>query len=236
MKTRYIVLLSALAGTHSGCYVKNAIDTPDTKAAVKTKPQIAIVEASADDLIKPWPMEQLPKSVSELQRRTYTEFSNTLSFGIGRMDRGPMGHTIPSPSDRYLISGAMLDFNDGRKWKITNLQLLGVQRNPQGHVYDVSKPKPVVVPAPGSDQQQAIQTVLLTDLMKITSATRPLDPFEFEALAKIREGNQLAVKVDGEKMKVLGAIRAVGITCINCHNVEKSHLLGAFSYELQRVQ
>ena len=72
--------------------------------------------------------------------------------------------------------------------------------------------------------------------MKITAATRPLDSFEAEAIGKLSAGNQLAVKVAGEKMQILGAIRTVGNNCVSCHKVEKYHLMGAFTYELQRVQ
>lgn len=234
MKTRYAILVSALAATLSGCYVNNAIDTPDTKATVEAKPQVITVAASADDLIQPWPMEQLPKNVSELQRRTYTEFSNTLSFGSDRMSVSPRGHTIPSPSDRYSLSGATLDFNEGHKWKVTNVQLLGVHCNPRGHVYDASKPKSAIVATPGSEPAQDLAIVLF-GTTKITAATRPLDSFEAEALDKLRAGNQLAVKVDGEKMKVLGAIRTVSSNCISCHKAEKYQLMGAFTYELQRI-
>jgi hypothetical protein len=64
--------------------------------------------------------------------------------------------------------------------------------------------------------------------------TRPLDPFERGALLALRRGEDLVVRQDGERLRVLGSIRAAK-QCLDCHEVERGTLLGAFSYKLRRA-
>jgi hypothetical protein len=75
------------------------------------------------------------------------------------------------------------------------------------------------------------------DLMKpkfdgATAPKRLLDAFETEALAKLRGGDEVALRADDTDMRMLGAIRARK-DCLSCHRVEVGTLLGAFSYTLK---
>jgi hypothetical protein len=63
--------------------------------------------------------------------------------------------------------------------------------------------------------------------------TRPLDPFEGEALASLRRGEDLVPRQDDEGLRVLGSVRAVK-QCTECHDVQRGTLLGAFSYKFRR--
>ncbi len=62
--------------------------------------------------------------------------------------------------------------------------------------------------------------------------TRPLDAFERDALEVLRRGEDLKVQNASREIRMLGSIRAVK-QCLQCHEVERGDLLGAFSYRLR---
>jgi hypothetical protein len=63
--------------------------------------------------------------------------------------------------------------------------------------------------------------------------TRPLHAFEKASLLALRNGEELKVESEGDRMRMLGSIRAVK-RCLSCHSGERGELLGAFSYRLRR--
>jgi hypothetical protein len=62
---------------------------------------------------------------------------------------------------------------------------------------------------------------------------RPLDAFEERGLAVLHEGAETHVECDEEWIRMLGAVRAAR-QCLDCHQVERGTMLGAFSYVLHR--
>ena len=62
---------------------------------------------------------------------------------------------------------------------------------------------------------------------------RELDVFELRALASLGEGEDLCSEVQPGRIRALGSLRAMK-QCIQCHEVERGTLLGAFSYEFIR--
>jgi hypothetical protein len=64
------------------------------------------------------------------------------------------------------------------------------------------------------------------------AATRTLDAFEAAALPRLAK-DDLVVHATGERLRVLGSIRA-GEACLACHAGKEGGLLGAFSYTLDR--
>ena len=58
---------------------------------------------------------------------------------------------------------------------------------------------------------------------------RALDDFERDNLRLMWRGEDLAVEMKGERMRVLGSIRATK-QCLSCHDAHRGDLLGAFSY------
>ncbi|TWU12404.1 hypothetical protein CA54_12280 [Symmachiella macrocystis] len=66
-----------------------------------------------------------------------------------------------------------------------------------------------------------------------TAPTRPLDEFETAALARLRAGETLVVHQDHNDIRMLGPIVAIN-QCLECHNVSRGDLLGAFTYRLVR--
>ena len=63
--------------------------------------------------------------------------------------------------------------------------------------------------------------------------TRPLDSFEEKALKTLRAGKTLATDATVNRVHMLGAVRATK-QCLDCHQVQRGDLLGAFSSELWR--
>jgi hypothetical protein len=63
--------------------------------------------------------------------------------------------------------------------------------------------------------------------------TRPLIPFEEKGLKSLREGDDLATETSGNRIRMVGSLRA-SKQCLECHEVKRGDLLGAFSWELQR--
>jgi hypothetical protein len=63
--------------------------------------------------------------------------------------------------------------------------------------------------------------------------TRPLTDFERKALTALQGGDDLISEATDSRIQLLGSLRA-GRQCLDCHDVERGALLGAFSYELRR--
>lgn len=61
--------------------------------------------------------------------------------------------------------------------------------------------------------------------------TRPLDGFEWQAMERLRAEEDLVIREEVHRIRMLGSIRAAR-DCLDCHSVRRGALLGAFSYEL----
>jgi hypothetical protein len=97
-------------------------------------------------------------------------------------------------------------------WETTRLELVGLL------VYD----EPVVYVTEHLPRLEELQK----------AATRELDDFERQALDELQTEKDLVTDIGSNKIRMLGALRA-GNDCLECHNVPRGQLLGAFSYELQ---
>jgi hypothetical protein len=100
------------------------------------------------------------------------------------------------------------------RWEISRLELVSLLKQTEPRVY-VSKNLP---------RMQDLDT----------KATRPLDKFETEALKNLRGGDDMQTLAELNTIRMVGALRA-SKQCMECHQVERGELLGAFSYELKRT-
>lgn len=67
-----------------------------------------------------------------------------------------------------------------------------------------------------------------------SAPTQPLDEFEVASLKRVADGERLVTThFTADWIRMVGAIRA-SRACLNCHDVERGGLLGAFSYDLRR--
>lgn len=84
------------------------------------------------------------------------------------------------------------------------------------------------------DQPQVYVSSELPRMDKLDDApVRDLGDFEADALAKLQAGEEVVTRASLNRIEMLGALRA-SKSCLECHNVERGQLLGAFSYSLVR--
>ncbi|MBA4106577.1 MAG: hypothetical protein C0485_12535 [Pirellula sp.] len=99
------------------------------------------------------------------------------------------------------------------KWSIDRIELVSLLKFDGPRVY-------VLDHLPRMDQ-----------LSSNTAPTRELNEFEASALEKLRLQEDLVVQSEGAEYQMLGSLRAAK-QCLDCHNVQRGELLGAFSYRL----
>lgn len=99
------------------------------------------------------------------------------------------------------------------KWRLQRIELVSLLKFDGPRVY-------VLDHLPRMDQ-----------LSGETTPTRELNEFEASALEQLRSQEDLVVHSEGENYQMLGSLRAAK-QCLDCHNVQRGELLGAFSYRL----
>ncbi len=102
---------------------------------------------------------------------------------------------------------------DPKSWKIARLALVSLLKQSEPRVYESEH-------LPRMDELKGAQT-------------RPLNKFEKESLARLRDGDELPTASTTNRIELLGSLRA-SKHCVQCHEVPYGTLLGAFSYELRR--
>ena len=100
-------------------------------------------------------------------------------------------------------------------WKLNRMQLVSLLLHDEARVY-VSDNLPDMEELSGADVE-----------------TRGLDPFELNALNKLRNGEAIVTAATPNRLQMMGGLRATQ-DCMQCHNVKEDDLLGAFSYEFLR--
>jgi hypothetical protein len=100
------------------------------------------------------------------------------------------------------------------RWEISRLELVSLLKHDEPRVY-LSKNLP-----------------RMQDLDART--TRKLDKFETAALEQLRAGEDLQTQAETNTIHMMGSLRAAK-QCVECHQVKRGDLLGAFSYELKRT-
>ncbi|HEV3238428.1 MAG TPA: hypothetical protein VGZ25_15685 [Gemmataceae bacterium] len=142
-----------------------------------------------------------------LHQQYVERFAQTQDFGVERMPR--MHHFSNLPT-------VWTDQNDGSSWQIKSYKLVGVLKADHPVVYVDNRPPIMVVNGDFAN-------------------TRLLDDFEGRSLAELRSGKELVVdRTNPSRLRMLGALRAIG-TCTNCHHEPEGSLLGAFTYDLERM-
>ena len=139
--------------------------------------------------------------------KNVNEVSGFESHGFNLIPFAPRDdfNSPPNPDGRPM---------DGEKqWKVARLELVSLLRHAVPAVY-LSEHLP-----------------RMEDLKD--AKTRPLSQFEADSLAKLREGEDVQARSTGNRIEMLGSIRAAK-QCLDCHQVPRGTLLGAFSYQLQR--
>jgi hypothetical protein len=144
-------------------------------------------------------------------------FANPVGFGYAR-DRE---HVAGFQSHQFRRMAHLGDFQAGlregaaakEKWLVTRLELVSLLRYKEPAVY-------VSAELPRMDTLNK-------------DRVRPLSDFEGSALAALRGGEEVVTEATTNHIRMLGALRA-STQCLECHQVRRGDLLGAFSYDIQR--
>ena len=107
----------------------------------------------------------------------------------------------------------MPKFENSEKWRLTRLELVSLLKHEEPGVY-ISENLP---------NMEELDDV----------PTRPLNDFEAKSLSSIQNGEDVLIYEIPNTIKMFGSLRAVK-QCLECHEVNRGDLLGAFSYELMR--
>jgi hypothetical protein len=148
-------------------------------------------------------------ALGQFHRFSVRDFVNERGFGYVR-DRehvkGFQSHRFSAMPELGKVAG------ETRRWQVDNLQLISLLKYEEPVAYQSRH-------LPRMDELR-------------TAETRPLDPFEKQALAALRQGGSLVVRSGKDWLRMLGAVRALR-QCLACHEAERGDLLGAFSYTLR---
>lgn len=186
-----------------------------TSPAVLELPEAPPVPQPADELDYPALQQDQPgdgkaapaEKLRTLHEKGLLDFAGPLGFGYVR-DRG---HVAGFQSHQFREVPSVA----AQRWRLRRLELVSLLKFPTPAVYLSEN-------LPRMDELRE-------------APTRPLDPFERWALLALRRGEDLVVRQEGGRLRVLGSIRAAK-QCLDCHEVERATLLGAFSYKLRREQ
>jgi hypothetical protein len=99
-----------------------------------------------------------------------------------------------------------------KRWKVVRMELVSLLKFETPRVYD------------------STNLPRMEDLAN--TPTRPLSKFEETALLKLKEGNDFDTAAGPNRIEMLGSLR-VSKFCLQCHDLPRGTLLGAFSYELR---
>ncbi|MCA9114373.1 MAG: hypothetical protein KDA79_04755 [Planctomycetaceae bacterium] len=127
-------------------------------------------------------------------------------FTPHRMDKVPDGRSRHSETGHPEFPAG-----NTHNWQITRLELVSLLKHAEPVVYESRE---------------------LPRMDRLANApTRPLTGFERRSLRELRGREDLVTEEKGGRVLMLGAIRAAK-QCLNCHDVRRGTLLGAFSYEI----
>jgi hypothetical protein len=180
-----------------------AAATPPTEAPAGTTPPAA----SPADAIVMAPGEQ---TFRELHQESVLDFVNPKGFGLIEDKEHVKGFQV---HHFHAIPRLRQAPGQTQRWRIQSLELVSLLQH---------------------DEPVAYLSKHLPRMDELRDApTRPLTPFEKNALASLRKGEELQVESTAENIHVLGSIRALK-QCLVCHEGQRGALLGAFSYSLIR--
>lgn len=137
------------------------------------------------------------------------DFFDASRFGYVK-DRG---HVVGFEPHQFTKRPTGQADNASQEWQITRLELVSLLKHKTPRVYE-SKNLPRMDELADAD-------------------TRPLDAFEAASLPQLETRKDLVVESRTNRVRMLGSLRA-GTTCLQCHQVPRGKLLGAFSYQLDR--
>jgi hypothetical protein len=177
------------------------------------------------------------RELSNLHNQTVDKFSKLQDFGANRMPVQPrmsqesqdiqrtfqselnqQSENIHQDGNEFLKTWESDGPTAGERWRWTvrKVQLVGLSKNDKPVVYLTDH-------LPKMDKGKEIKEI----------PTRDLDTFENHSLRLLRRGQELHSETAGNFIRMMAPIFAAE-KCVSCHTA-KGQMLGAFSYEIERV-
>jgi hypothetical protein len=155
------------------------------------------------------PLSKKASPLEDIYETSRFDFTDDLTLGHTFEPRkriaGFQPHAASIPPTNNLAEDEAVTLN--------RLELVSLLKYPEPRVY-------VLDHLPRMDQLSAKD-----------APTRSLDEFEVASLAKLRTAEDLVIDQSQTPVRMLGSLRASN-RCLDCHNVQRGELLGAFSYAL----
>ncbi|HXT58425.1 MAG TPA: hypothetical protein VN699_07315 [Pirellulales bacterium] len=155
------------------------------------------------------PREETALNLVPLHRESLVDFVNPRGFGWVKDREHAAGFEPHAFSQLPKLQPASAK----AFWRTARVELVSLLKHDQPMVYVSSR-------LPKMDE--------LRD-----APVRPLDAFELGGLSKLQQGDELVVHAAINRVQMLGSIPALK-QCLECHQVQRGELLGAFSYEFLR--
>jgi hypothetical protein len=190
---------------------------PPRRETIEMSPlrDIAFAKASPDDERNTWndwrngALVTADSPIEKAYDASRIDFLDAEGYGNILAPRTKVAGFVPHAFHHHPLEHA----KERPKWSIDRVELVSLLKFDEPRVY-------VHDHLPRMDQ-----------LSSDTTPTRELNKFEVSALEKLRSDEDLVVHSEGENYQMLGSLRAAK-QCLDCHNVQRGELLGAFSYRL----
>lgn len=118
---------------------------------------------------------------------------------------------LPSSAEAQVQIDPDLSKQETPEWTLNRLELVSLLKFAEPRVYN-------------SDELPRMDALE-------NAPTRPLTKFEHQAYSKLQAGEMLIARAAPTRVEMVGAIRAAK-QCMQCHEVKRGTLLGAFTYVL----
>jgi hypothetical protein len=173
-------------------------------------------DVAADDKPAPASTGAPPKNdaLAAFHQRGTFDFLNPSAFGFVK-DRDHVAGFRPHEFRQLPALPAAEKAPAGKmeQWAVVRLELVSLLKHDRPVVYVTN----------------ALPRMTDTD----NAPVRALIPFEDKALNALKGGDDIATESSADHIRMLGSLRA-GKQCLECHEVKRGDLLGAFSWELER--
>jgi hypothetical protein len=178
--------------------------------------------SSDEDLVRLWRLPTLTE-VRGVHDQAVGSFANPFTIGfvadVDHVAKFKPHAVVKAPTPPAALGPAATTAKassgpvERHSWKVVRMELVSLIKFETPRVY-VSKNMP-----------------RMEDLANVE--TRPLSTFEVAALEKLVDGDDFGVEAGPNRIEMLGSLR-VSNFCLQCHDVPRGTLFGAFSYELRR--
>ena len=156
-----------------------------------------------------WELTPIKDDFFKIHRESVLDFANPRGYGFIKDRRHVAGFQT------HQFSAVPVSGEEQQWWAVQRLDLVSLLLHNEPVAYDSDF-------LPRMDELRG-------------ATTRSLDAFEQSSLGKITQGEDFAIGVSGDRVRMLGSIRSTK-QCVKCHGGERGDLLGAFSYALKRIQ